>query len=171
MTVQPKKRGAKNYFTGSRLTFLEGHCDKYISLRGKSRHEFWHALFNDWWQKYPWRLPDNEEPPADDPARMAELSYAGGDEDSEAKVVVEARVRKVSPFNRRKTDLVMIDTTCRGSPRGSVTEPLPEATSRVTFGLLSSNVSTSTRTPSLVAALRPSSLCTSIRCSSTQPSR
>lgn len=96
MIAQPKKRGAKNYYTGSRLVFLEGYCDAYISLRGKSRHEFWRTLFNDWWQRYPWRLPDNEEPPAGDPGRMAELSYVEGDEDMEAKGLVEARVRKVS---------------------------------------------------------------------------
>jgi hypothetical protein len=94
MTAQPQKRGAKGYYTGSRLTFLEGYCDQYISLRGKSRHQFWHEFFTAWWEKYPWRLPDHEEPPADDPKKMEALARVGVDED--AKSDVELKVREVS---------------------------------------------------------------------------
>ena len=106
---QPKKRGVKSYYNGSRLMFLEGHFDEYVALRGKSRHNFWYRLYNSWWEKYPWRLPDSEEPPADNPGRMEELSHVGEDEDREAKAEVEAKARKVSSFDRLFVDLVMND--------------------------------------------------------------
>ena len=97
--VQPKKRGPKGYYKGSRLTLLESYCDEYVLLRNKSHHHFWHKLFEAWWQKYPWCLLNEEEPPLDDPTRMQALSYVWGDEDLEEKAVVAARVRKVSSFN------------------------------------------------------------------------
>jgi hypothetical protein len=89
-----KKRGAKGYFSGSRLDLLDQYRDEYISLRGKSRAKFWHKLFDDWWKAYPWRLADDEEPPADDPEKMAELSYVG--DDSKQKGEVEQKLREVS---------------------------------------------------------------------------
>ena len=100
MIAQPQKRGSKGYYKGTRLMFLEGYSDEYVLLRSKSRHSFWHRLFEAWWQTYPWRLPDEEEPPLNDPERMQQLSHVGGDEDMAEKAVVEARVRKVSSFNR-----------------------------------------------------------------------
>lgn len=101
MTANPKKRGVKSYYQGSRLAFLEGHFNEYVSLRGKSRHNFWHRVYNTWWERYPWRLPDDEEPPTHDPERMKEVSHVGGDEDREAKAEVEAKARKVSSFDRQ----------------------------------------------------------------------
>ena len=106
IAAQPQKRGAKNYFTGSRLALLERHTDEYIKLRGKSRRPFWHNLFSEWWGKYPWRLPDDEEPPANDTKKMEELAHVG--EDTDAKIEVEARLRAVSSlaenFRRLRND-------------------------------------------------------------------
>ena len=96
-TAQPKKRGAKNYFQGSRLAFLERYCDEYIALCGKSRHQFWHKLFEEWWQRYPWCLPDHEEPPANNPEKMKELASAGL-EDMDEKSEVEERLHNMSLF-------------------------------------------------------------------------
>jgi hypothetical protein len=93
IAVQPQKRGAKNYFTGSRLALLEHYTNEYIMLHGKSRRPFWHDLFSEWWGKYPWHLPDDKEPPANK-TKMEELAYVG--EDEKAKVKVEARLRTVS---------------------------------------------------------------------------
>ena len=92
--AQPQKRGAKPYFTGSRHDFLAGYCDEYIALRGKSRRQFWFKLFNEWWKRYPWRLPDNEEPPIDDLKKMDELAYAE-EKDKVAKAAAEERLREV----------------------------------------------------------------------------
>ena len=96
IVAQPQKRGAKSYHTGSRLAFLEGYLDEYVALHGKSRHKFWHKLFEAWWPKYPWCLPDVEEPPVGDPEKMQELSEVRVDADEKAEV--EARVRNVSSF-------------------------------------------------------------------------
>ena len=121
--------------------FLESHCDEYASLRGRSRREFWHKLFEVWWQRYPWRLPDKEEPPANDPEKMVELSYIGADADE--KAAVEARVREVSS-SAEIFDLGMIDAiSFRRSPRGSATELLLETpAARVARGLRSSSTFT-----------------------------
>lgn len=75
---------------------MTSFCDEYASLRGKDRHEFWFKLFGEWWERYPWRLQDHEEPPTDDPERMAELAHVVSDEDKEEKGKVERRVREVS---------------------------------------------------------------------------
>lgn len=92
---RPQKRGAKGYYTGSRLAFLESRLDEYISLRGKSRHHFWYELYEAWWEKFPWRLPDKEEPPTDDNAKMKQLAYLGVD-DANEKAKVEAQTHEVS---------------------------------------------------------------------------
>ena len=91
--AQPQKHGAKGYFTGSRLEFLSQYCDEYISLRGKKRAQFWDKLFERWWQTYPWRLADDEEPPTGDPEKMRVLSQVDGDYD--LKGSVEKKLRDV----------------------------------------------------------------------------
>ena len=86
----PEKRGAKPCFTGSRQELLENHLEEYILLRHRNRSDFWFKLFAKWWEKYPWRLGDKEEPPLNDPARMAELASVGeGEEGAKSKVETE----------------------------------------------------------------------------------
>ena len=80
---------------------MEGFFDEYVSLRGKSRHDFWRRVYIAWWEMYPWRLPDGEEPPANDPGKMEALSYVGGDEDKKAKAKAEGAARKVSSFDHQ----------------------------------------------------------------------
>lgn len=89
-----QKRGVKGYFVGSRLEFLNSRLSEYVSLRGKCRNRFWGALYEAWWQKYPWRLPDDVEPPSNDPGRMMELARTGSG-DVEEKKKVEIKLRKV----------------------------------------------------------------------------
>ena len=76
---------------------MKGYCDEYISLRGKDRHKFWFKLYEEWWTRYPWRLPDHEEPPVNDPKKMEELAYVG-EGDEKLKSMVEEKVRDVSLF-------------------------------------------------------------------------
>lgn len=99
--AKPGKRGAKDYFTGSRREFLNSYRDEYISLRGRSRSKFWHKLYKEWWQTYPWRLPDDEEPPIDDPEKMEELSRVSDNNELERdlKHGVEKRLQQVSPLH------------------------------------------------------------------------
>lgn len=79
---------------------MTSYCDEYTLLRGKSRCVFWFKLFNEYWVRYPWHLPDHEEPPADDPKKMEELAYVGEDEkDQKKKAAAEDVLRDVSSFN------------------------------------------------------------------------
>ena len=79
---------------------MTSYCDEYTLLRGKSHHAFWFKLFNEYWVRYPWRLPDHEEPPANDPKKMEELAYVREDEkDQKKKAAVEDALRDVSSFN------------------------------------------------------------------------
>ena len=75
---------------------MTGHCEEYNALRGRDRHQFWFKLFTEWWQRYPWRLEDHEEPPTNNPEKMVELAYVGDESDVEKKAEVEQRVRDVS---------------------------------------------------------------------------
>lgn len=99
--ANPGKRGAKEYFTGSRSEFLNTYRDEYISLRGKNRSKFWHKFFKAWWQTYPWRLADDEEPPLGDPEKMEALSQLSDDNELERdlKRGVEKRLQQVSPLH------------------------------------------------------------------------
>jgi len=70
--------------------------DEYVSLKFKSRNQFWFELFAKWWEKYPWKLGDKEEPPLDDPTKMSELAYIQGPDEHKDKSKVEAAVIAVS---------------------------------------------------------------------------
>lgn len=74
---------------------MNSHVDEYVALRGKSRLQFWFELYREWWQRYPWRLPDDVEPPTDDLEKMAELASVKKDEEGK-KYEVEEALRKVS---------------------------------------------------------------------------
>lgn len=91
----PGKRGAKPRFTGSRQKLLEDHLDEYIALRHQNRNEFWFKVLAKWWENYPWKLDDKEEPPLDNPVKMAELASAE-EAEKEAKSEVEAKLVAVS---------------------------------------------------------------------------
>ena len=96
----PGKRGAKPRFTGSRQNLLEDHLEEYIALRHQDRHEFWFKFFSKWWKNYPWKLGDKEEPPSNDPIKMAKLASAEGAE-KEEKSKVEAELIAVCFLSRR----------------------------------------------------------------------
>ena len=87
----PGKRGAKPRFTGSRQKLLEDHLEEYMALRHRNRNNFWSDFFAKWWVTYPWKLGDKEEPPLDDPVRMADLASAEGAE-MERKSEIEAKL-------------------------------------------------------------------------------
>lgn len=76
---------------------MNSRLDEYIALRNKSRRQFWFDLMKEWWQLYPWRLPDDQEPPADDAEKMEQLASAK-QEDVKKKSEVEEKLQKVSSF-------------------------------------------------------------------------
>ena len=91
----PVKRGPKPYFTGSRQKLLEEHLEEYASLKHKNRNQFWFEFFAKWWEKFPWKLDDKDEPPLDDPAEMDKLGSVGAGERGR-KSEVEVAVTLVS---------------------------------------------------------------------------
>lgn len=89
-----QRRGPKGYFQGSRKDFLESYLPKYLACKKGNRRNFWHQFYCAWWLRYPWRLEDNKEPPADRPERMARLAaVAPGDEAK--KTLVEQTLTEV----------------------------------------------------------------------------
>ena len=77
----PSRRGPKGYFQGSRKDFLEGWLPEYTAAKKGCRQNFWYDFWSAWWQHYPWRLDDGEEPPKDNPEKMRRLaSIASGEE-------------------------------------------------------------------------------------------
>ena len=69
----------------------------YLAKKKGNRRKFWHELFSAWWEQYPWRLTDDEEPPTDDPEEMASLALAGPN-DSVQKGAVVKRLEGVRSF-------------------------------------------------------------------------
>ena len=96
-----QRRGPKGYFQGSRKKFLEDYLPTYVSYTKGNRHKFWHDLFNVWWQRYPWKLNDKQEPPTDDSEKMTRLASVGPG-DRAIKAAVEEKlteVRSIPPLS------------------------------------------------------------------------
>jgi len=91
------RRGPKGYFNGSRKELLEDHLPAYLATGKGNRQKFWHGLFSAWWNRYPWRLADDQEPPTDNPEEMARLALAGPDDSAQKKLVVKT-LEDVRPF-------------------------------------------------------------------------
>ena len=83
------RRGPKGRFEGSRKELLESHVPAYLAAGRGNRRKFWHDLFSAWWKQYPWRLADDEEPPANNPKEMARLALAGPDDLDQKGLVVK----------------------------------------------------------------------------------
>ena len=94
MYTEKGKCGPRGRFLGSRLELLDSHIPEYTSLKKGTRHSFWHRLYNTWWQRYPWKLDDDKEPPKDDPDKMAQLASVAPGEES-LKKEVEKRLTDV----------------------------------------------------------------------------
>ena len=92
--TENKCRGPKGHYQGSRRVFLESHLPSYIALRKGARQSFWHKLYTAWWQRYPWKLEDDEEPPTDNPSEMARLAEVASDE-MDQKTAVEQQLTAV----------------------------------------------------------------------------
>lgn len=59
------KPGNRSTFHGGRAEFLRSHLPVFVDLKGKSRkaqNKFWHAVFAEYWQKWPWEVPLDKEP-------------------------------------------------------------------------------------------------------------
>ena len=52
-----------------------------------SRQSFWHRFYSTWWQRFPWKLDDDQEPLMNDPEKMARLaSVAPGEETKKGNI-------------------------------------------------------------------------------------
>lgn len=103
-----KRRGPKGYFKGSRKEFLESHVGAYTASKKGSRQTFWHKLYRAWWQRYPWKLEDDEEPPTDNPDEMAKLAEVSPGEEGQKKQV-EQQLTEVSSGLRAFMDSYLSD--------------------------------------------------------------
>lgn len=84
----PKQRGPKGYFHGSRKDFLETQLPAYLATKKGSRQNFWHGFWSAWWEHFPWKLGDDDEPPAN-PDEMERLALVGAGEEDLKKAVEE----------------------------------------------------------------------------------
>ena len=91
----PKQtQGPKDYFRGSHKEFLESQVDAYLANKKGTHQKFWYELYCTWWQRYPWKLSDNKEPPTDDSGKMAQLTLVAPG-DKAVKKQVEKQLTKV----------------------------------------------------------------------------
>ncbi|KAF9782647.1 hypothetical protein BJ322DRAFT_1110523 [Thelephora terrestris] len=82
-----RRRGPKGYFKDSRKEYLQSHLPAYVACKKGSRQGFWHRLYSGWWERFPWKLKDNDEPPANDPAEMKRLASVTPGEEARKKEV------------------------------------------------------------------------------------
>jgi hypothetical protein len=87
------QRGPKGYFQGSRKEFLDSQLPEYMAVGKGSRQSFWHEFWTAWWERYPWKLEDDKEPPAE-PEEMKRLASVGRGED-DLKAEVEEKLTTV----------------------------------------------------------------------------
>lgn len=59
------KPGNKGNFAGTRLEMLQSLAPEFIVLDTREVGNFWTRMLTVWWDHFPWRLPDDEEPPTD----------------------------------------------------------------------------------------------------------
>lgn len=76
-----------------------------MSTKKGSRRGFWHDLWSAWWERFPWKLNDEDEPPAD-PDELARLGEVTPDEEG-LKKEVEAALADVG--ENLQPSLVTID--------------------------------------------------------------
>jgi hypothetical protein len=88
------RRGPKGYFKDSRLAYLERNLPAYNATTKGNRNNFWHKFYTGWWQRFPWKLDDGDEPPTDSPSKMAGLGSVAPGEDV-PKGEVEKRLTEV----------------------------------------------------------------------------
>ncbi|KAJ6630398.1 hypothetical protein B0H10DRAFT_1939157 [Mycena sp. CBHHK59/15] len=107
-----KKRGTPSDFQGSRLEFLQSRVPEYLKYsKKKQTREFWADFMHDYWCKFPWRVPLEEEPPpgADLPPSDAEAAFKALDmdlspEEEENKSQIQTATKKKIKgwFNRQR---------------------------------------------------------------------
>jgi hypothetical protein len=105
----PKKRGQPSDFKGSRLQFLTENVPKYIEASkklngtgktGKKKNgtcEFYDKFFFEYWRKFPWRIPIEQEPPPEpeEPPKDAEDAFKALDLDlTEEEAAKKSRVQR-----------------------------------------------------------------------------
>ena len=88
--------------------FLKSQVPAYLAARKGSRQKFWHALYSLWWQKFLWKLDDDQEPPTNDPAKMAQLAAVAPGEEG-LKKQVEKRLTDVCWTNGYLLDIELIE--------------------------------------------------------------
>jgi hypothetical protein len=81
----PSRRGPKGYFKGSRKDYLESQLPEYAASKKGGRLHFWHGFYCGWWERFPWKLDDQEEPPQNNPEMMASLASVERGEDGRKK--------------------------------------------------------------------------------------
>ena len=64
-----------------------------MAAKKGSRQDFWHKFWTAWWERYPWKLEDDQEPPTD-PEEMKKLASVRGEE-HDLKIKVEGELTGV----------------------------------------------------------------------------
>ncbi|KAJ6479774.1 hypothetical protein C8R45DRAFT_1101219 [Mycena sanguinolenta] len=74
-----KKCGTPSQFQGARLEFITARVPDYLRhSKNKTLDDFWSDLTHDYWWRFPWRIPLNEEvpePPEEEVPADAEAAF------------------------------------------------------------------------------------------------
>ncbi|KAJ6547267.1 hypothetical protein B0H19DRAFT_1266203 [Mycena capillaripes] len=110
--VQPKtkkKPGNKGDFHGQREEFLHGRVEEYLSLSkmGKT-HTFWPMLLSEYWEKFDWHLPLDQDPSPNDNFPSDEV-LTTEETDAKSKNSSQSNWRKIKTwYNHQQTALGLL---------------------------------------------------------------
>src|SRR4051812_42845064 len=93
MAKAKKKTGKPSNFQGQREELLHEWVPTYsnASKLGKTRG-IWNPLFRAYWDKFPWRLPLQQDPDPNDPTDYALKPQTAEEEAQYAKLVPEVEM-------------------------------------------------------------------------------
>ncbi|KAK7055631.1 hypothetical protein R3P38DRAFT_3170305 [Favolaschia claudopus] len=94
----PQKRGNPGDFRGARREWLQSRVADYCKASDdRTTRDFWKRLLAEYWAKFPWDLPMNEDPPAD----LEGLGRADSDLSAEELAEKNAIKDKMDPKIKR----------------------------------------------------------------------
>nr|GAT42903.1 predicted protein [Mycena chlorophos] len=93
--------GSRAKFKGKRLEYLQAFVPEYLANKARGgRHRrgsgksLWDTVFPGYWTAFPWRLPEDEEPP-EDQDELKKLALPGDDKEKAEEDWIKAETQKV----------------------------------------------------------------------------
>ncbi|KAF4584856.1 hypothetical protein EYR40_001673 [Pleurotus pulmonarius] len=104
LNQKKKKRGNQGDFHGQRLVFLESRLSAYqrASQEGKTRTWFSNVLIPEYWEKFDWRLPLDQDPPTTGSLSTTDEALSSEDLEQKSKAMKGINTKLKTWYNNRR---------------------------------------------------------------------